>query len=189
MDNDMQNTIKTQLEELPAEVRQAIGSFDWALKVQEIGKKNGLHIDQLDPLEAEIALVIIGSTAPDDFSNQLKRNLALPEEKLAPIVTDANEMIFKPIREALVKIYEENLTDADLAETISSEAGMKSAGVEILNGTQPTVSKITQDKMMGTFHLPKIETDVSITKSAPEAKNLPTPGVMPKIDPYREKPL
>ncbi len=211
MENETENLIKEQFAKLPPEIRQAVASFDWESKVQEIGQKNSLHVDKLATLQDEIFLVIIGLVYPDDFINQIKSRLGLPDDKIKTIVNDSNEMIFRPIREALVKIYDEEFKDANLETTEEEMSTVDSVHEEtrpadaqgygmaredllraIENPPRTESIKIVSDKMAGNFSLPKVETDYSIMKPAAapgsgEAKE--ETANAPKIDPYRERPI
>src|SRR3989344_7803115 len=90
--------IDEEIKKLPAETRRAFASFDWGNKLNELGKKHGLHIDQLGELYTETALVMIGLVKSDDYLSQIEIRLNLDSEKASALVNDINEQIFKPIR-------------------------------------------------------------------------------------------
>jgi hypothetical protein len=208
MDEETQKTIEEQMAALPQEIKTILANFDWASRSNELGQKHGIHVDQLGQLQTEILMVLIGIIPPDEFENELKTVLGLPAEKVTAIVNDANEMIFKPVRQSLVDVYEGVLTDEDVAP--ETEDVLKSSGVEVLeaqkgdgpqnsSGVRPlgsTPAGIVAQKLSGSFNLPKEETDLSLVNKGvrppgPDAGVGPlnAPATASKIDPYREKPI
>ena len=101
--------IDEEIKKLPAETRRAFASFDWGNKLNELGKKHGLHIDQLGELYTETALVMIGLVKSDDYLSQIEIRLNLDSEKASALVNDINEQIFKPIRDALKSFVKINI--------------------------------------------------------------------------------
>ncbi len=104
MDDQRKNTreqLKEQINNLPADVREAIISVDYQTKLQEITKRQKLLIDQASKLEMETTLVMIGLEPLSDFIGNLQRELSIPDTRAKEIAVDVSESIFKPIRESL----------------------------------------------------------------------------------------
>lgn len=95
--------IKQHWDRIPKKVRGVISAFNWESKVEEIGKKHKLHIDQMGELRNETLFMLVGLTHPGDFYTKIQEVLELPEEKTTAVVNDINEQIFSKIRQALVK--------------------------------------------------------------------------------------
>ena len=92
-------------------MQEAISSVAVAEKIQQIATKNGLHIDEAGIVSDEATMVMLGIEHPNDFVDGLKNKLKLPQEKIIALAKDVDKEIFEPIKESLMKIYqnEENL--------------------------------------------------------------------------------
>lgn len=60
MDEKIKESIKEQVSKLPKANQQAINSFDWLKKCQEIGENHKLLDDEIQGLKTEVALVLVG---------------------------------------------------------------------------------------------------------------------------------
>jgi hypothetical protein len=87
-----------QLLELPELERNAIQSIDWQTLIFSIGKKYGLHLDELDELRTETMLVLVGLTEHGDYYNHLLGELALSPSVGEKIVADVNAQILEPVK-------------------------------------------------------------------------------------------
>ena len=56
----LQASIREELVKLPKPYQQAINSFDWPRKCEEIGARHDLLEDEIAGLQAEVALVLMG---------------------------------------------------------------------------------------------------------------------------------
>src|SRR5690348_7507243 len=101
MDETTEQQLKKRLEELPPVVRQAIMSSDFEAKIQSIGAKASLHIDQIGILQDETVLVMIGFADPSEFPNHLIERLHLDSTKAQELTKAVGEQIFLPIRDAM----------------------------------------------------------------------------------------
>lgn len=97
--NDVEKQIEARLAELPQEVRDAVLSADLPAQLQEIGRRNNLHIDQIGKLQDETMLVMLGFFDLDQFDEQLSQQLGIPPQAAAVLAQDVNEHIFMPIRQ------------------------------------------------------------------------------------------
>jgi hypothetical protein len=52
--------IREQISKLPRANQQAINSFDWQKKCQEIGEQHNLSEEEITGLQTEVALVLMG---------------------------------------------------------------------------------------------------------------------------------
>jgi|GEM_PF-4036497 len=60
MNETLQISIRDQLSQLPKPNQQAINSFDWQRKCQEIGERHNLLELEITGLQAEVSLVLMG---------------------------------------------------------------------------------------------------------------------------------
>ncbi len=129
---------------LPEDLKEIIFDSSIGEKMQAIGKKYGLHVNETSSLMDEAYWVMIGLTHPDQFTNRLKETLQLPDEKIKAITSDISEDIIGDIRGQLQKLHgekpdEEEITDEEidklLAEPIESGTTkniLEKSGVEVV---------------------------------------------------------
>lgn len=90
-----------KLNSLPAEIKEALMSPEFGAKLDAIGDKHGMHIDQVGELANEIAAVMFGELKAGDFFNTIKKSLDLTDKEAEDLTHDVNEQIFLPLRTAL----------------------------------------------------------------------------------------
>lgn len=117
MTPDLTKQIAARFEELPEVVQKAIQSADVPKKIQEIGTRHTLHVDQLGTLEDETLMVMMGFVAPDTFAEALASQLQLSPQKAEALAGDISKELFLPIREAMQEFIEQR----ELLETLSSQ--------------------------------------------------------------------
>ncbi|MDB5225653.1 MAG: seg [Candidatus Adlerbacteria bacterium] len=101
MEQNLEAQVQKRLAELPQDVRDAIQSVDLSKKVQAIGQKQGLHIDQIGDLEDETILIMLGFAEPKEFVDQLVATLLVTPAQADAIASDVADDIFMPIRESM----------------------------------------------------------------------------------------
>ena len=101
MDPETKDLIQKRFAELPPAVRSAITSADLRPKLQRIGQKYQLHIDQAGSLEDETTLVMMGFSDPAEFPDTLAKELGVSAEIAEQIAEDVSGEIFMPIRESM----------------------------------------------------------------------------------------
>lgn len=104
MDDELTKKIQLRLAELPLDIKQAVESSDLDKKIQGIGVKFQLHLDQLGGLEDETLLVMLGFENSENFIDKLIKSMSLPRTQAEAIAAEINREIFTPIRESLKKI-------------------------------------------------------------------------------------
>lgn len=116
MDETLQKQIQARFEELPADVQEAIRSSHMDQKLQEIGAKHALHLDQIGELSDEVYLVMLGFSDPSAFPQQLATQLRLPEDKAGAIAKEVSESLFIPIRKSMQQFAEERAVHSALVK-------------------------------------------------------------------------
>ncbi len=91
-----------QLDLLPALNRQAIESVDWQDLLIDIGKSHGIDSDDIDDLQLETMLVLVGLENPSNYENQLISQLALSPAEADKLINDITAQIFTPIHDYIV---------------------------------------------------------------------------------------
>ncbi len=84
-----------------------IGTYS---RLESIGEKYSLMIDQIGQLEIDARMVMIGNEKSDSFVDTIAKNLEIPREKAQSIATDINNEIFMPVRESIRKMQEGEIT-------------------------------------------------------------------------------
>ena len=172
MEQDLEQQIKERFAKLPPAVQQAIQSADFEGKLQAIGTKNGLHIDQVGDLQDETLLVMMGMSDPGEFAKRIEERLHLPSPKASEISGEISNEVFMPIRTSMQEFMEEE-EHASSAEVVKNALAASAAAQ------------------------PKPKPDFSVAEGMLQAKTISTPATKqepPKpanysADPYREPPL
>lgn len=108
MTDKLKQIIKEETEKLPKENQKIINTFDWVDIIDSIGKKYEISEDQINDLQIETLLVLIGLEEMTSYSSNLEYEVCISKEKLEKIVNEVLEKIFTPIANKISeKIKEE----------------------------------------------------------------------------------
>jgi len=191
MDLDLQQQVQKRLAELPQDVQAAVRSAELAQKVQAIGKKHALHIDQIGKLEDEVYLVMLGFSDPAEFAENLGEELGLAKDQAIEVVTEVTHDIFMPIRASMQAWAEEQASKEDaevITEALSTkETQAKATPAPIEPRIVPAAPSLKPDLLAAEAML----AEKKVTTQAPAApKPTPDPNKPQnyKADPYREPP-
>jgi hypothetical protein len=134
MNENFQKTFEEQLAYLPEVNQRALRSFDWATKILDIGKTHGLYIDQLEDLQVETMLVLVGLISPDDYPKEIMNRLAISPTETDKLIADINDTIFTPIHDYIVNQESQKIipvgTDSQTPQPISFGSPLEQAGIE-----------------------------------------------------------
>ncbi len=111
-----------RFESLPDNLKTALTSEGVDASIQGVAKKHLLHIDQVAELADETGLVMLGFTKTDEYINNLKERLGIPQQKAAEIAKDIDEVVLRPIKSSLVGMSE---TAEAPEETLDREEVMR----------------------------------------------------------------
>jgi len=194
--------------ELPLETVNAIDAIDWKMAILELREKKGYTFEQIGDLELETELLLCGLTNIEKYPKELENRMKISKSAAIELVNEMNNLVFKKIREELIKNSERKKAFAKIKENEKeNNAIFNSAGIEIVPEEQKPagLEKITEDR---TNILEKIENPEPVhpiltqklsdtvqiaTVKTDHTLNNMTPGGAPKnttskIDPYREIP-
>lgn len=171
----MEKTFIDKIKALPIELQDAITSPEFGEKLELVGEKYNLHIDQIDELANEVLAIMIGDAKPTDFFDRIEKSLGLSEDTARSLTNDVNEQIFLPLRSAL----QEPSEPAHPLETPD----------EILKhiedaGPALPAPDLTDHLLQNTVESKPIE-EVAKEITPPPAPTAP-PKKTYKVDPYRE---
>ncbi|MBI5140338.1 MAG: hypothetical protein HZA94_02745 [Candidatus Vogelbacteria bacterium] len=93
------------VETLPGDVKDAIFSVNSAKIINEVGKKYGLHIDQIGIAAEETGNILLGISRPTEFVDNLQTRLRIERVRASEVAAEINEKIFSKIRESLRNLH------------------------------------------------------------------------------------
>lgn len=114
MEPDSTKVLQARFDELPDDVQRAIQSADADKKIQEVGQKHRLHVDQVASLDNETRLVMLGFVDPSEFADQIGIELKVSPEEADAIAAEISSALFMPIRESMQRFMEERSLQTQL---------------------------------------------------------------------------
>ncbi len=182
---------------LPAETQAAINAVNWRDVVLGMKTKKGYSLEQLEDLELETELLLCGLASPDNYPKELETKMKIPMAKVDELVNEMNELVFKKIREELVKTMERTKVFENKPEEIKKDKEiLKGVGIEITTPS-PLLNKegeVTESRndMLAKIEKPEIINKLSASFQMPIVKTEYTLGSLSKqntpvlkADPYR----
>ncbi len=167
--DEIQSIVKEKWDQLPESVRSALSNFNWKDPLLAIGKKYNLQIDDLNVLQNETMMILLGITPPDELKKQMAEQTQLPEVQIQELSDDVEKEVFRKIREAV-------LTSSKDEEEIPEGEG------EILSSIEnPPASKPVS------FAETKIREPHGLKEATQGDSDIPTPPEARGVDPYREE--
>ena len=97
----LKQVINREVAKLPKENQEAINAFDWANIAEEIGKKYLLLVNEVNDLQVETLLVLIGLES-DSFALNIENYVGTSKDEAEKIADEIGQKIFTPISDALV---------------------------------------------------------------------------------------
>ena len=101
MTEKLKQKIKEGMVDLPREIQEAIGTFSWGGVVEEIGKKYSLSEDEVNDLQTETGLVLIGLEYGNAFASNIETEVGTSHEEAQKIAEEIDQKVFKSIYESL----------------------------------------------------------------------------------------
>lgn len=98
----LQSMLDNRLRYLPEITGRAIASIDWSSKLITIGKKYGLHIDDMEDFQTVVLKSMIGLVPPEQFETEIISAVALSPVDTEKIIHEINDQVFEPIHDFVV---------------------------------------------------------------------------------------
>lgn len=110
-----------ELAKLPKEMEESINSLDWSNISETIGKKYIQNEKEIDKLQAEILLVLIGIEKINNLKTNIEINVNLTPQIASQIFDELVEQIFFPIAENIELLVKTNfnLENAHWNQTVN----------------------------------------------------------------------
>src|SRR3989338_6073998 len=117
----LQIKIEKAKEMLPAETVNAIAAVDWKAAILGMRAKKGYTFEQLGDLELETELLLCGLISPEDYPKELSKRMRIPGASANELANEMNDLVFKMIRQELVKNAERKKMLANNKVVIKTE--------------------------------------------------------------------
>lgn len=109
MTEKLQQIILEELNKLPSETREAVNSLNWISVTEEVGKSHLLDDEEVESLQVEVLLGLIGIADADTFVANIEDNVGTSKEEAGKIADEVGEKIFYPIIKKTEEIVVSNL--------------------------------------------------------------------------------
>ncbi len=103
MSEKLKLIIEREVAKLPKENQEAISSLDWARITEEIGKKYLLNEAEINDLQVQTLLVLIGLEDPDFYASNVENEVGTSKEEAEKLSKEIFEKVFTPINDALLE--------------------------------------------------------------------------------------
>ncbi len=107
-------------EKLPQELKDALFAEETGNNISEICKKNGAE-KNLEAIVDFVGQVLIGVLAPEDFQENLEKEMGFKKETAKKIAQEINRFIFYPVKPALEQLFKIEITPSSSIPTEKSK--------------------------------------------------------------------
>ncbi len=195
--------IERAKEVLPKETLEAIESVPWREVIYNMRERKGYNLVQLEDLELETELVLCGLVPPQNYPGELATRMKLSAPQTEVLVEEMNELVFKKIREELVKIIGKNQslgiknTGPESQNKNTETANTDKPGIKIIKEAivknekdkeeQNLIHSILGQKLTSTRAIPTVKTEYSLGNIS-RGEEPKTNTKSDWVDPYRLNP-
>ena len=117
MTEKLKQTIKEEVGKLTKENQEVINAFGWENIAEEIGKKYLLTESEINDLQVETLLVLVGLQDPDEYAQNVESNIGTSKAEAEKIANEVMQKILIPITNLLL----ENIKKSDKVENATPE--------------------------------------------------------------------
>lgn len=133
MANDPIDLLQIKIEkakrELPEDTQSAIAAVDWKAAILGMRGKHGYTFEQLGDLELETELLLSGLLNTESYPRELERRMKISKGEANELVNEMNNLVFKKIREELIKNIERKKIFANTRAVIQPEKTSEPANI------------------------------------------------------------
>ena len=109
MTEKLKQKIKEEMMNLPKESQDAINASGWGVISEEIGKKYLLEESEINDLQVETGLVLIGLVDIDEYAQNIESEIGTSKNEAEKIAKEINQKIFQPIYNKVAETIENDL--------------------------------------------------------------------------------
>jgi hypothetical protein len=104
----LQQKIAEYYQKLPKELQEIFSSMEWLKKLEEVSQKYGLSEKQIETLGTETTLVLLGIIHEEEYEDNIKKEIALPQASMENLMLEINNSILKNIKPQLTEVFKTN---------------------------------------------------------------------------------
>ena len=109
MTEKLKQIIQEEVVKLPKEAQEVINSLSWENIAEEIGKKYLLTESEINDLQVETLLILVGLENGNYFGQNVENNVGATKDEAVKITEEIAQKIFTPINNALEENIKNNL--------------------------------------------------------------------------------
>ncbi len=125
--------IEKRMRALPENVQRAIQNFPWAGYLMELAKRYHLQFDELEVVEREAKLYLVGLIDATEFERKLRDQLHLPEKVWSAFIQNLNESLFQKIQREAFRHEEERETSSEGVSREELVRALEQEGVKLVD--------------------------------------------------------
>ncbi|OGI76080.1 hypothetical protein A3C67_01840 [Candidatus Nomurabacteria bacterium RIFCSPHIGHO2_02_FULL_42_19] len=109
MTDKLKKIIQDEVGVLPKETQGAINSLDWVSIAEEIGKKNLLNESEINDLQVETLLTLVGIEEMGSYTKNIENKVGTSKDEAEKLAGELVEKIFTPIANILTENIKNNI--------------------------------------------------------------------------------
>ena len=113
MTEKLKQTIENELIKSPKEIRDVINDSNWEIISEEIGRNSSLNESEINNLQAEIALFLLGLNYTGSLALDIENNVEVSKEEAEKITKEVENKILVPLYSKLQENIKINLKNKD----------------------------------------------------------------------------
>lgn len=114
MTEKLKQIIREEMINLPKESQEAINSFGWERVSEEIAKKYLLGEEEINKLQAQIAIVMVGAGEQNFLALNIEDEIGISKDEAEKMAGEVVQQIFKPIINKLTEIIKKDLKNKSI---------------------------------------------------------------------------
>lgn len=169
--DDLQKEFRVRYELLPPDIQKVIADSNYAKDLFEIAKANKLTYEQLETLQLETFMALLGMNKAPEYRAFLKDQFKKTDAEMDVLISAINERVFDPIKESMKQLYsqqDEYLKNPTIEETEEDTTPEN-------NSSSTTVNKPATNYFSSSLS----QAPAGSTSSPQAPENLPVAGSMP----------
>lgn len=102
MTEKLKKIIEEEVMKLPKEAQEAINSLDWIKITEEIGRKFLLSESEINDLQVETLLVIVGIEDENYYAQNIENNVGTSKYEAEKLDEEVNQKVFMPMNNVFI---------------------------------------------------------------------------------------
>lgn len=186
LSSSLQSVLENRIRYLPEITGKAIQSVDWATKLVEIGKKFGLHMEDIEDLQGVVMKSMVGLLVPARFEDNVISATALSPRSAEQLIAEVNAQILDPIHQYVMSGGKkaDTLTETGIVP-VPPDTDDQTADHTPAQETKDTSAANPEEEAVGELVLPEVGASPSRGDAEPSAPDTPRKPLVPgKFDDF-----